>query len=165
MVGPRQEQHRDSASARRRAPALIQIEQNMPQTETSGHPLADLLWRFFPPSTLPRRTLVWRWLSLSFASLRSISSSWTCAFLRWMALRPHGRFAHSNRLGGTFPSSPSPQMRSRDDRDVCLQAGMDGFLSKPVSLAALRAEIERVTSTSFSTLNPVGPVTLSEQTG
>lgn len=34
-----------------------------------------------------------------------------------------------------------------EDRNVCWQAGMDGFLSKPVSLASLQAEIHRVLST------------------
>jgi len=31
-----------------------------------------------------------------------------------------------------------------EDRTACLQGGMDGFLTKPVSPAALRVEIERV---------------------
>jgi two-component system, sensor histidine kinase and response regulator len=31
-----------------------------------------------------------------------------------------------------------------EDRNLCLKAGMDGFLSKPVSPAELRAEIERL---------------------
>ncbi len=31
-----------------------------------------------------------------------------------------------------------------EDRTACLQAGMDGFLTKPVSPAALRAEIDRI---------------------
>jgi CheY-like chemotaxis protein len=34
-----------------------------------------------------------------------------------------------------------------EDRNVCLQAGMDGFLAKPISTATLRAEIERLTAT------------------
>ena len=34
-----------------------------------------------------------------------------------------------------------------EDRKLCLQAGMDGFLSKPVSPKALGAEIDRITST------------------
>ena len=39
-----------------------------------------------------------------------------------------------------------------DDRDQCLEAGMDGFLTKPVSPADLRREIERVISEAHSTV-------------
>jgi CheY-like chemotaxis protein len=34
-----------------------------------------------------------------------------------------------------------------EDRTLCIRAGMDGFLAKPVSPATLRAEIERLRST------------------
>jgi PAS domain S-box-containing protein len=39
-----------------------------------------------------------------------------------------------------------------DDRNQCLEAGMDGFLTKPVSPADLRREIERVISEAHSTV-------------
>jgi two-component system, sensor histidine kinase and response regulator len=49
-----------------------------------------------------------------------------------------------------------------EDRNLCLQAGMDGFLTKPVSPSNLRAEIDRVTSPSFvpsnDSLSPVEPL-------
>lgn len=45
-----------------------------------------------------------------------------------------------------------------EDRNQCLQAGMDGFLSKPVSPEALRAEIERVLLTTSPAIDPDDPV-------
>jgi PAS domain S-box-containing protein len=52
------------------APPLAQIQDQLPQSETLPSALLfRLLSPFLPPSTLPRRTLFWRWLSFFFASL------------------------------------------------------------------------------------------------
>lgn len=45
-----------------------------------------------------------------------------------------------------------------EDRNLCLQAGMDGFLSKPVSPDAIRTEIERLTSSSRESIGWVVPL-------
>ena len=52
-----------------RAPALVQIQNHMSQSGTRPSLLHRFLFSFLPPSTLPRRTLFWRWLSFSIASM------------------------------------------------------------------------------------------------
>jgi two-component system, sensor histidine kinase and response regulator len=46
-----------------------------------------------------------------------------------------------------------------EDRNKCFQAGMDGFLSKPVSPEALRMEIERILHAVSAPLDHPAPVT------
>jgi CheY-like chemotaxis protein len=41
-----------------------------------------------------------------------------------------------------------------EDRDLCFRAGMNGFLAKPVSPEALRAEIERIVSRTPAPRDP-----------
>jgi PAS domain S-box-containing protein len=69
MVGPNKEQHDNSEPESTAARGLVQIQERLPQTETSRSVFWVFLSRFLPASTLPPRTFVWRWLSLSFASL------------------------------------------------------------------------------------------------
>ncbi|MGB7731958.1 MAG: MASE1 domain-containing protein [Candidatus Acidiferrum sp.] len=63
-------QHLDEAHKEpQRAPAFVQIQNHMPQSGTRPSPLHRFFFSFLPPSTLPRRTLFWRWLSFSIASI------------------------------------------------------------------------------------------------
>ena len=59
----------DTQKEPRRAPALVQIQNHMPQSGTRHSLLYRFFLSFLPPSTLPRRTLFWRWLSFSIASM------------------------------------------------------------------------------------------------
>jgi len=45
-----------------------------------------------------------------------------------------------------------------EDRELCFRAGMNGFLAKPVSPEALRAEIERIVSRASAPRDPVNLV-------
>jgi CheY-like chemotaxis protein len=49
-------------------------------------------------------------------------------------------------LGGHIPIVAMTANTLEGDREACLAAGMDGYLPKPVQLAALRAVIDRFTS-------------------
>lgn len=63
-------QHVDETyKAHKRTPALVQIQNQMPRSGTRHSLLHRFLLSFLPPSTLPRRTLFWRWLSFSIASM------------------------------------------------------------------------------------------------
>jgi CheY-like chemotaxis protein len=47
------------------------------------------------------------------------------------------------------------------DRDLCLEAGMDGYLAKPIELDGLRASIAREHEAKTSASDPAGPAILN----
>jgi CheY-like chemotaxis protein len=55
-----------------------------------------------------------------------------------------------SRQGGHLPVVAMTASVMLDDRKVCLTAGMDGFISKPVDFAEVQAEIERLCETPTS---------------
>jgi len=55
----------------------------------------------------------------------------------------------ARRICAEWPAGPRPRLVAltagvfKEDRERCIQAGMDGFLSKPLKVSELQAALER----------------------
>jgi two-component system sensor histidine kinase/response regulator len=77
----------------------------------------------------------------------STSCSWTCKCRRWTGWRPRPRSARRRRsLGGHVPIVAMTAHAMKGDRELCLAAGMDEYIAKPIRAHQLFDVIEAVVS-------------------
>ena len=91
---------------------------------------------------------------LSWSANSSICCSWTSTCRNWTASRSCEAIRERERTaGGHLPVIALTARSRKEDREKCLRAGMDDYLTKPFTAAELWAAIDRVVQTSSPSEN------------